>query len=376
MSNFTPILEKAKQLANYSERSRFMSVIVNSFQNRRNALTAEDKKELSEFALNEISTIKDLIPNAESYKEKDEIFEYGNNLIDIVALCYPSPTDLPEADFNKLRTFSETVHKERFVENFIDDIFENGNNKKENVELLLCALVPLKDEYQKGKFYQGLVHYKQKIKGLPEESKALLADYVATELQRYLEASIDDVTALNLEFACDAAGSLMNDDLIPILTKTLALKRSSVNYYAVSSLLNANQKVDADVIEALAKDLVHAALTYSLLKDHGLTSLFPAELANEEYLAKSDMVHWLIYPTELGKEPDKIEYIGKVKKKEVYHVFRFTSDSDNLGDDLKDKWLIGWSSDEGGTFSNFDLYEGFEQKTPEKTLKYIKKKLL
>ena len=117
-------------------------------------------------------------------------------------------------------------------------------------------------------------------------------------------------------------------------------------------------------------------MTYELLKDHSLTSLFPTELSTPEYLAKSDMVHWLIYPTELGKQPDQIEYLGKVKKKEEYYIFRYISDSDTLGDDLKGKWLIGWSATEGNTFSNFDLYSDFEKKTLEKTLKYIKKKLL
>ena len=52
------------------------------------------------------------------------------------------------------------------------------------------------------------------------------------------------------------------------------------------------------------------------------------------------------------------------------------SDSDNLGDDLKNKWLIGWSSVEGGTFSNFDEYALFEKASVKKTLKNIKKKLL
>ena len=117
-------------------------------------------------------------------------------------------------------------------------------------------------------------------------------------------------------------------------------------------------------------------MTYSLLKRHEVTSLFPAELSSAEYLAKSDLVHWLTYPTELGKQPDEIEYLGKVKKKEEYYVFRYKSDSENLGDDLKGQWLIGWSNDEGGTFSNFELYSDFEQNTIEKTLKNIKKRLL
>ena len=107
--------------------------------------------------------------------------------------------------------------------------------------------------------------------------------------------------------------------------------------------------------------------------------MFPTECTTEEYLAKSDLVRWLTYPTELGKAPDEIVYIGKIKKlfkKEVFYVFKYRSNSDTLGDDLKNKWLIGWSSRDGGTFSNFDEFAPFEQETAKKTLRLIQKKLI
>ena len=126
----------------------------------------------------------------------------------------------------------------------------------------------------------------------------------------------------------------------------------------------------------LAHDLEYASMTYVTLAHYGQADRFPSDCADEVYLAKSTMIRWLMYPTELGQMPEGIEYLGKVKKKEVYHLFRFRSCSDTLDEDTKGKWLIGWASEEGGTFSNFDLYENFEQKTIEKTLKYIKRKLL
>ena len=58
------------------------------------------------------------------------------------------------------------------------------------------------------------------------------------------------------------------------------------------------------------------------------------------------------------------------------YIFRYTSNSNTLSDDLKGKWLIGWANDEGGTFSDFDLYADYEKKTLEKALKNIKKRLL
>ena len=63
-------------------------------------------------------------------------------------------------------------------------------------------------------------------------------------------------------------------------------------------------------------------------------------------------------------------------KKEVFYVFRFSSDSDTLDEEKKNKWLIGWSSNEGGTFSNFDDFAPFENEPPERALKLIKKKII
>ena len=50
-----------------------------------------------------------------------------------------------------------------------------------------------------------------------------------------------------------------------------------------------------------------------------------------------------MYPTELGKAPDDIEFVGKITylfKKDKYYVFKYRSDSDTLSDNLKNKWLI------------------------------------
>ena len=96
-------------------------------------------------------------------------------------------------------------------------------------------------------------------------------------------------------------------------------------------------------------------------------------------MAKSDLVRWLTFPTELGKVPDEIVYLGRVKKlfsREVFHVFKFRSDSDTLADENKNKWLVGWSSEEGGTFSEFEELAQFEKDTPEKTLKCLKKRIV
>jgi len=374
MSSFSPIIEKIKESQSYSEKARILTFILNSFQGKR--VDLEDKKELSDFAFSEISKLITLIPSLESYKEKDDVFSYEDSILGVVMLCYSSPAEIVEDKLNDIRTLQEIVNKERFIENAIDDIFGQGNNSKDNIERLLCMLVPLKDNYQRGQLFNGLVHYRAKIAELPEDSMALLSDYIASEIKRCLSAELDDEVIGELELACDVCKHFINETIIELLNEALKLGKANINFYAVSTLLEAGQTVSVEVIRNLANDIEYAELTYGTLQQHGLTELFPEELRTPEYLAKSNMVRWLVYPTELGKYPDRIELLGKVKKKEEYYIFRFSSDSENLGDELKGKWLIGWASDEGGTFSNFDLYESFEKKTVEKTLKFIKKKLL
>lgn len=68
-----------------------------------------------------------------------------------------------------------------------------------------------------------------------------------------------------------------------------------------------------------------------------------------------------------------IFHIYNIKKGEEYYIFRYITDSHNVGADLMGKWLIGWTNNDGGTFSNFDLYSEYEQKTIEKTLKKSRK---
>ena len=376
MTTFTPIIEDIKSLSTFSEKTSFLTVILNSFQDKKTKIIIEDKKELAAFAFEEISKLIELVPTLQTYKEKDEAFGYKDALLGIVMMCYSSPAEIDEMNLNNIKTLMALVDKESFVENAIDNIFKNNQNDKETVNQLLASVIPLKDEFQKGQIYQGLLHYQDGISKLPLDSKMLFADYISSELKRYLDTPLDDTIVNNLEFACDVAKYFINDTIISLLNDILNLEQNNVSFYAVATLLNGDQTVPSNVIESLANDIVYANMTYGILKQYGLQSLFPAELSNSEYLAKSDLVHWLTYPTELGKKPDQIEYLGKVKKKEEYYIFRYMSDSDNLEDDRKNQWLIGWSNDEGGTFSDFDLYSVFEKETIEKTLKNIKKRLL
>ena len=385
MSAFTDIINGAKNAATLHDKSQLLTYLGRALSSVKKKPAPADREEIGAYVLSELGNVPALLNKAENYREKDEIFGLMDALMGLVMVCYDSPAAMPRDKVEMIQRVVDRCNKERFLENAIDEAFA-GNPDEADMERILCMAAPLKDEFQKGQLWHGLLHYKGQVQRLSNDAKAVLAKYAVSELSRFAEArkegALTEEMLGNLEFICDAAGSLMlnapaNPELVRLIADLFELKDHDISYYALSTLLSVGEKAPDEVIVALANDLVYADLTYSLLERHNMTHRFPAELCAPAYLAKSHMVSWLAYPTELGREPDEIELLGVTKKKgETFHVFRFKSDSDNLGDDLKGVWLIGWSGDDGGTFSNFDKYADYEKKTPEKTVKYIRRKLL
>ena len=386
MAAFTDIINGAKNAETLRDKSQLLTYLGRALSsNRKKKLTPEDRAELSAFALSELEEVPALLNKAESYREKDEIFGLVESLMNLVMICYDSPAAVPPDRLEMIKRVVDRCDRERFLELAIDEAFK-GNPDEADMERILCMAAPLQDEFHKGQLWQGLLHYKGQVNSLSNDAKGVLARYAVSELSRFAEArregSFTEEMKEQLEYISDAAGCIMfrapvHPELVRLLSELFSLKDADISYYTLSTLLSVGETVSDEVIVTLAQNAVYADLTYALLKRYGMTDRFPAELRDPAYLAKSNLIHWLTYPTELGKEPDEIELLGVTKKKgETFHVFRYRSDSDNLGDDLKGVWLIGWSGNDGGTFSHFDKYADYEKKTPEKTVKYIRRKLL
>jgi len=375
-----PILKKTvemiREAEKYSDKSRILNVLLQHFAHKQIKLTPETKAEFSDFIFGEIENLILLIPAAQSYKEKDFLFEYEDALVGAVMACHPCADEVPESRLNSVNLLVNMVEKERFLEAMVDDVLANKNHDPENVRYLIAMTELAKEEYHKGKLYQGLLHYQREIPKLPEESRDILGAHIQAEMKRYLDAPLTADTENNLELICDICRYFPQERFIDLLNRVLWIGNIHIRFYAVGTLLTFGREAPMRIIESLANDMEYAALTYELLKRYRLEKFFPAECSTPEYLAQSDLVRWLNYPTELGKSPDEIEYLGKVRKGEKFYIFRFRSDSDNLPEDERGEWMIGWSGSKGGTFSNFDLYRDYEQETVEKTVKYIKKKLL
>ncbi len=377
MSKFNEMIA-AMSAADYQKKQQFLQYLVQMAQRAKHQFARDDKDALLAFAFEEVERMLRAIPEATSYKEKDQIFACEDLLLGLVMHLSGSPANLPEKEVAKITMLVNLVEKERYIETTLDSIFRQSAITEADTNRLLFWARQCTDEYQKAKLFLGLVHYQKDMGKFNDGARKMMTSYIASELRRLMALDTED-TWNALELLADVSKHFADEAVIAGLSDLVQLQRNHINHYAVDTLLTLGVQAPQTVIDALAKDLEYANLTYLTLQRHGKAVLFPAEFVSEEYLAKSDLVHWLTYPTELGKAPDEIEYIGKTKKffsREVFHVFKYRSDSGNLDEALRGKWLIGWSSNQGGTFSNFDLFAPYENETTQRALKLIQKRLI
>lgn len=375
MAQMTELIATMKTV-DYEEKKQFLEYLAQLTE--RTKLSRKDADELLSFAYEETDNLLRAIPEAETYKEKDVLFQCEDFLMGIVIHLTGSADKLPPDKRMKLRALAELVDKERYLERTLDEVFAQPVVTETDVNRLLYWTKQTMDEYQKSKLFLGLIHYQKDLLKLEEGAKKVLTAYITSELYRLMSLDTED-TWNTLELIADVSKHFAEESMISALLELLRKERNHINLYVVETLLTVGCEVPEMAVNALAQDLEYASLTYEMLHRTGNDARFPKEYSEEEYLAKSDLVHWLTFPTELGRAPDEIVYIGRIKqlfKKEVFHVFKFRSSSDTLDEERKNKWLIGWSSNQGGTFSNFDAFAPFEMETTEKTLKRIKKELI
>lgn len=379
MSKFDDIIQSMRE-ANYTHKHQLLTYMNQVIRSNNVKITPEDKQALLNYAYSETDLFLKEIPRAESYRQKDLICACENELLGVIMGLCKSARELPEEVRVKIDLLVKLVERERYLENALDAAFAKNDVEEADIRHLLFLVSQTDDEFHRGQLYRGLMNYEKKLPGLSESVKDMLCDHISAELKRWLERKpLSEECVSELEVAVDVGKYFADERLADQYLEVLKLGHNNVNYYAVDSLLRLKRPVPEETVLALAKDLGYADLTYGSFVRCGMEDLFPVEYASEEYLAKSNMVHWLMYPTELGKYPDEIEHVGKITylfKKDVYHVFKYRSDSDTLGDDRKNRWLIGWANRNGGTFSNFDCYADYDKGNEKATLKNIKKKLI
>ncbi len=139
------------------------------------------------------------------------------------------------------------------------------------------------------------------------------------------------------------------------LREALGYTDPRLKFFAAMSLLRLGEDVNAEIIHDLAKYPEVRNMLYDELVAMRKISLSPQQFRTQEALAESNMVNWLIFPTELARVPDEIELMKVISVDSKtrdgfldYYVFRFrVYDPDNPAAE-------GWEAGVAGPFLRKD----------------------
>lgn len=108
-------------------------------------------------------------------------------------------------------------------------------------------------------------------------------------------------------FLADLAGWLPSAHTTSTLGAALRLADPWIRTFAAISLLRVSEPVTDPDLLALAACHETRTILFDQLHRLGLLARYPRAFADLDAFAAADMVAWLKYPTELGREPDALE---------------------------------------------------------------------
>lgn len=172
---------------------------------------------------------------------------------------------------------------------------------------------------------------------------------------------INPLVYRDLEVIIDLANYMDNEAIkekieeIQILPLDATCKLFLAKYKLIHKM-----NITADEIESLIANKKDVDRVVSIFEKYGGIDKLPMDRITQEDIAEAAMINWLSYPTELGKEPDEIELLGKLELDNIiYYIYRFKCSSFRIKDYMlavaggyeKDKLT---SNTTGVTFSKFE----------------------
>jgi hypothetical protein len=122
----------------------------------------------------------------------------------------------------------------------------------------------------------------------------------------------------------DVAGHLKDKALLPLLAKGMRSKDPKLAAFGALSLLQRKQKVPAAVLEKIAASHETRVMVFDYLERMNALAKFPKKWRTWDAFAAAEMVGWLSYPSELGREPDDLHLMQKLQTgKQSLYVWKF-----------------------------------------------------
>lgn len=291
-----------------------------------------------------------------------------------------------EIDFNKLpymlHSLYKTEDKVKFMffciilENTFDELPFMTNLEREPIfkakfEMFSHTLSKVASASYNGVadcMYMILLNSDPKGTLLKKEEKAEIIDGInrkLSELLSYFNESenIDESAYMALEILLDVSCYINDEETLNLIEK---ISRANINkdstLFLIKSMVINEVNFDNKIIRSLAEDDNYSYRLLQILEGINKQNIFPKDILTQEKIAKSLMIDWLKYPTELDDEPKEITFIDTLEKENIiYYIYKFSAKEGALterGDMIGisggfDKSKIS-TQNTGNTFSKFE----------------------
>lgn len=182
-----------------------------------------------------------------------------------------------------------------------------------------------------------------------------IINYIKNNTNKINPLVYDDLEII-IDLACYLKSQEINkrvDEIDNLLTDN-KMDIFIIKYKIINNLTPIESKIDR-----IKKDEENLITLYRIMEKLKVNNKYLSDVT-QEMIAKSDMIKWLIYPTELGSKPDKIELLGNFIFNDT-KCFAFSFSKENFKENSTLLGISGGypidnisSNTCGYTFSKFD----------------------
>ena len=156
------------------------------------------------------------------------------------------------------------------------------------------------------------------------------------DILNYLKKqNINSLVYEDLEVIVDMSCYLNDKEISNIIDEIdhLGINENADIFIMKYKIIN-NMKISDKKLKMLKQDSERLWLLYSIMEELNINNVYLNDVSQES-IAKSNMIKWLKYPTELGGNPDKIELLGEfIYNNTKCFAYKFSKNNFKISGDL------------------------------------------
>lgn len=226
-----------------------------------------------------------------------------------------------------------------------------------------------------------IINKDPEFKYFDKESKEKLIEATKRKLNdilNYLKTpNINPIVFDDLEIIVDMACYLKDDAISKIIDEIDHLgENGNADLFIIKYKIINDLNISKEKVQKFINEDDKLFVLYNIMEKLNVNHIYLKDISQEQ-IAKSDMIRWLSYPTELGSAPDKIELLGEFNFNNTRcFAFKFSKENFHIKGDL-----IGVSGGypmdkissitSGYTFSKFEVVSEDWEKQAKKLVEFI-----